>query len=112
MNDQQSLEGYLQRLVVAQLRAGELLEGRDSLNKLVIHGRNAEYLDMLNLLNEANASGSDQVSARTCQTIVKFFESGVRGDSGPQTGLALGVCEADLELIQKESEEQFILPFS
>ena len=53
MNDQQSLEGYLKRLVVALLRAGELLEARDSLNKLVIHGKNPEYLDMLKLLNDA-----------------------------------------------------------
>jgi len=49
--------------------AGEPLEGRDSLNKLVIHARSAEYLDKLHLRNEAIASGSDQVSTRTCQTI-------------------------------------------
>jgi len=111
MNDQQSLEGYLKRLVVAQLRAGELLEGRDGLNKLVIHVRNAEYLDMLNLLNEAIASGSDQVSARTCQTIVQFLESGVRGnaDSRPETGLAIGVSEADLGLVQTDPEQELIL---
>jgi len=109
MNDQQSLEGYLKRLVVAQLRAGELLEGKDSLNKLVIHARNAEYLDMLHLLNEAIASSSDQVSARTCQTIVQFLESGVRGNSRPETGLALGVSEADLGLVPTEPEQEFIL---
>jgi len=109
MNDQQNLEGYLKRLVVAQLRAGELLEGRDSLNKLVIHGRNAEYVDMLYLFDEAIASSSDQVSARTCQTIIQFLESGVRGNSRPETGLALGVSEADLGLVQAEPEQEFIL---
>jgi len=109
MNDLQNVEGYLKRLVVAQLRTGDLLEGRDGLNKLVIHVRNAEYLDMLNLLNEAIASGSDQVSARTCQTIVQFLESGVRGDFRPETRLALGVSEADLGLVQTEPEQEFIL---
>lgn len=109
MNDQQSLEGYLKRLIVALLRTGELLEGRDSLNKLVIHGRNAEYVDMLHLLDEAIASSSDQVSARTCQTIIQFLESGVRGDSRPETGLALGVSEADLGIVQTVPEQEFIL---
>ena len=109
MNDQQSLEGYLKRLVVAQLRAGELREGRDGLNKLVIHARNAEYVDMLHLFDEATASSSDQVSARTCQTIIQFLESGVRENSRPETGLALGVSEADLGLVQTEPEQEFIL---
>lgn len=109
MNDQQHLEGYLKRLVVAQLRAGELLEGRDSLNKLVIHGRNAEYVDMLHLLDEGIASSSDQVSARTCQTIIQFLESGVRGDSRPETGMALGVSEADLGIVQTVPEQELIL---
>jgi hypothetical protein len=99
----------LKRLVVAQLRAGELLEGRDSLNKLVIHGRTPEHLDMLHLLNEGIASGSDQVSVRTCQTIVRFLESGVREDSRSETGLALGGSEADVELLQIGSEQELIL---
>ena len=81
MNDQQSLEGYLKRLVVALLRSGELLEARDGLNKLVIHGKNPEYLDMLKLFNDAVMSESDQASARTCETIVQFLESGVRGNT-------------------------------
>ena len=109
MNDQQNLVGYLKRLVVAQLRAGELPEGRDSLNKLVIHGRNAEHVDMLHLLDEAIASTSTEASTRTCQTIIQFLESGVRGDSRPETGLALGVSEADLGLVQTEQEQEFIL---
>ena len=109
MNDQQNLVGYLKRLVVAQLRAGELPEGRDSLNRLVIHGRNAEYVDMLHLLDEAIASSCTEASTRTCQTIIQFLESGVRGDSRPDTGLALGVSEADLGLVQTEQEQEFIL---
>jgi hypothetical protein len=92
---QQNLEGYLKRLVVAQLRAGDLLEGQDNLNKLMIHGRNTEYLDMLHLLNEAIAAGSHEASTRTCQTIIQFLDSGIRGntDSRPGSGLALGVSE-------------------
>ena len=112
MNDQQSLEGYLKRLVVAQLRAGELLEAREGLNKLVIHGKNPEYLDMLKLCNDAVTSESVQALARTSETIVQFLESGVRGnrDARATHGLALGVSEADLGLVQKDVvEEEFIL---
>jgi tetratricopeptide (TPR) repeat protein len=110
MNDRQSLEGYLKRLVISQLRAGELLEGQDSLNQLVIYGRNSEYLDMLNAVNGAIASGSVQDSARTCQAIIQFLEGGVprKADSRPETGLALGVSEGNLGLTEKESEEELI----
>jgi len=57
-------------------------------------------------------SDSDQASARTCKTIVQFLESGVRGnpESHAAYGLALGVSEADLGLVQKDVvEEEFIL---
>ena len=60
-------------------------------------------------LNEGITSGSDQVSVRTCQTIVRFLESAVREDSRSETGLALGVSEADLGLLQIGSEQEFIL---
>ena len=73
MNDTQNLEGYLKRLVVAQLRAGDLLEGRDGLNQLVIYGRTTGYLDLLRLLNEAIAAGTDEGSARTCQRLSKSW---------------------------------------
>ena len=111
MNDTQNLEGYLKRLVVAQLRAGDLLEGRDNLNKLVIHSRTTEYLDMLHRLNKAIAAGSHEASTRTCQTIIQFLESGVGGntDSLPATGLALGVSELDLGLVQDEPQQEFVL---
>ena len=111
MNDTQNLEGYLKRLVVAQLRGGDLLEGRDNLNKLVIHSRTTEYLDMLHRLNKAIAAGSPEASTRTCQTIIQLLESGVGGntDSLPATGLALGVSELDLGLVQEEPEQEFVL---
>ena len=57
-------------------------------------------------------SDSAQASARTCETIVQFLESGVSGnrDSQAAYGLALGVSEADLGLVQKDVvEEEFIL---
>jgi tetratricopeptide (TPR) repeat protein len=111
MNDQQNLEGYLKRLVVAQLRVGDLLDGRDGLNQLIIHGKNSEYLDILNLLNEAIAAGSPEASTRACQTIIQVLESGVRGnaDSQPATGLALGGSELDLGLVQDEPQQEFVL---
>jgi hypothetical protein len=111
MNDRRDLEGYLKRLVVAQLRAGELHEGREGLNVLVIHGKNAGYLDMLHLLNEAIASSSDQVSAGSCQTIIQFLETGIRGNTDSQgySGLALRVSELDLGLVPPEPEPEVVL---
>ena len=67
---------------------------------------------MLKLCNDAVTSESDQASARTSETIVQFMESGVRGnrDARATHGLALGVSEADLGLVQKDVvEEEFIL---
>jgi hypothetical protein len=109
MNDQQNLEEYLKRLVVVQLRAGELIEGRDNLNKLVIQGRTAEYLDLLRQFNEAIAAGTDEGSARACQTTIQVLENGVRADSRPATGLALGVSELDLGLVQDEPQREVVL---
>jgi tetratricopeptide (TPR) repeat protein len=111
MNDTQNLEGYLKRLVVAQLRAGELIEGRDNLDKLGDSRQTTDYADLLHPLNEAIAAGTHEVSTRTCQTIIQFLESGVRGnaDSQPATGLALGVSELDLGLVQDEPQQEFVL---
>ena len=67
---------------------------------------------MLKLFNDALASGSDQTSARTCQAIVQFLESGVRvkADSKSSSGLALGVSEADLQCGHNDAlVEEFIL---
>jgi tetratricopeptide (TPR) repeat protein len=109
MNDTQNLEGYLEQLVVAQLRAGDLLEGRENLNQLVIHSRTTGYLDLLRLLNEAIAAGTDEGSARACQTTIQVLENGVRADSRPATGLALGVSQLDLGLVQDEPQQEVVL---
>jgi hypothetical protein len=109
INDQQNLEGYLKRLVVAQLRAGDLLEGRENLNKLVIHSRTTGYLDLLRQFNEAIAAGTDEGSARACQTTIQVLENGVRADSRPATGLALGVSELDLGLVHDEPQREVVL---
>ncbi len=66
---------------------------------------------MLHRLNKAIADGSHEASTRTCQTIIQLLESGVGGntDSLPATGLALGVSELDLGLVQDEPQQEFVL---
>ena len=64
----------------------------------------ASHEDQLRL-----AHGLEKVGTLEAATIIQFLESGVRGDSRPETGLALGVSEADLGLVQTEQEQQLIL---
>ena len=104
MNDQRDLEGYLKSLVIAELRSGQFAQGRDNLNKLVIHGKNAAYVDMLQLLDRSAAETN-------CQTIIKFLETGIREDAGGRTGggWALGVSEEDLGLAKNIPEQELVL---
>ena len=70
--------------------------------------RNAEYRDMLHLLNEAIGVDSDSaVAERNCGTIIRFLETRLREDTQGRTGggLALGVSEADLALCHSLQEQ-------
>lgn len=58
MNDMEELEENLRRLAILQLREGDFRGAHDSLNKMVIYGKNNAYLDLLNLVLEANVSES------------------------------------------------------
>lgn len=111
MNDRQDLEKYLKRLVIRQMKAGDLQEARDHLNKLVVYAKNSDHVDLLNLLNEAMASGSPQDLARTCQIVVQFLETGTREqtDSEGETGMALGVSELDLGFAGSDSEDILVI---
>ena len=64
LHDHQRMEGYLRHLVILQLRAGNLREGREGLNQLVVNGNDGLYLDLLNLLNEAMIKGSMTISKK------------------------------------------------
>jgi hypothetical protein len=107
MNERQELEGYLKRLVVAELRSGRVADAQDDFNKLVIYGKNPDYLDMFHMLNQIVA-GSDLAADQRYTTIVNFLETGIRYSAPvPTTGLALGVSE--LDLASTALEHEFVL---
>ena len=76
MNDKEKLEGYLKRLVLVQLRADEVRDARESLNKLVVYGSSSFYLDLLNLINEAALDQSPEVMKKTVQKVIRALEAG------------------------------------
>ena len=98
MGDKEKLEGYLKRLVLVQLRADELRDARESLNKLVVYGSESFYLDLLNLINEATLDESPEVMQKTIQKVIRALDAGSLEQYQPEAGasLALGVSELDL----------------
>jgi len=98
MNDKEKLESYLKRLVLIQLRADELRDARESLNKLVVYGSSSFYLDLLNLINEATMDQSPEVMKKTIQQISRALETGTleKDQVEASSPLALGVSELDL----------------
>jgi tetratricopeptide (TPR) repeat protein len=99
MNDKKKLEGYLKRLVILQLRADEIREARETLNKLVVYGKSSFYLDLLNMINEATVESNLAALQITAQKLIQALERGsfeANGDPMAHVGLALGVSELDL----------------
>ncbi len=98
MNDRHKLEDYLKRLVILQLREGNLREGRDSFNKMVVYGQSGAYLDLLNALNDAIVTGLPEVMQETSQKVIDALEKGPceKEENSSGIGLALGVSELDL----------------
>ncbi|MCI0419928.1 MAG: hypothetical protein L0387_06775 [Acidobacteria bacterium] len=98
MNDKEKLEGYLKRLVLVQLRANEVRDARESLNKLVVYGQSSFYLDLLNLINEATLDQTPDNMRNTVQQVIRALERGCfdKNELGGGMGLALGVSELDL----------------
>jgi len=98
MNDKEQLEGYLKRLVLMQLRADEVRDARESLNKLVVYGSSSFYLDLLNLINEATLEQSPEVMKKAIQKVIRALEAGSleKDQTEPSQQLALGVSELDL----------------
>jgi len=111
MNDKEKLEGYLKRLVLVQLRANEVRDARESLNKLVVYGSSSFYLDLLNLINEATLDESPEVMKKTIQKVIRALETGsLEKDQNECTApLALGVSELDLGMgLTFEEEIAFV----
>ena len=111
MNDKEKLEGYLKRLVLLHLRANEVRDARESLNKLVVYGSSSFYLDLLNLINEAALDSSQEVMTKTIQKVIRSLEAGsLEKDSKEMSApLALGVSELDLGMgLTFEEEIAFV----
>ncbi|MGH9427641.1 MAG: tetratricopeptide repeat protein [Terriglobia bacterium] len=98
MNDKEKLEGYLKRLVLIQLRADEVRDARESLNKLVVYGSSSFTLDLLNMINEATLEQSPEVLKETIQKVIRALEAGSLEKDQPEAAApsAPGVSELDL----------------
>ena len=111
MNDKEKLEGYLKRLVLLHLRANEVRDARENLNKLVVYGSSSFYLDLLNLINEAALDQSQEVMTRTVQRVIRSLEAGSleKDQKEMSAPLALGVSELDLGMgLTFEEEIAFV----
>lgn len=112
MNDKEKLEGYLKRLVILQLRAGEVREARETMNKLVVYGQSSFYLDLLNMVNQAITDSTPDTLKAVVQQVIQALERGsLEKNDDPMTsvGLALGVSELDLGMgMDLEEELQFL----
>jgi tetratricopeptide (TPR) repeat protein len=108
LNDREKLERYLKRLVILQLRADEVRDARESLNKLVVYGQCSFYLDLLNMINEASLESGPEVLKGAAEKIVHALERGSlekHEDAMAHFGLALGVSELDLGMGMTLEEE-------
>ena len=111
MNDKEKLEGYLKRLVLVQLRADDVRDARESLNKLVVYGSSSFYLDLLNLINEATLDQTPEVMKKAIQKVIRALESGRLEEDQKELSapLALGVSELDLGMgLTFEEEIAFV----
>jgi tetratricopeptide (TPR) repeat protein len=112
LHDQPRMEGYLRHLVILQLRGGNLREGRDGLNQLVVHGNDNLYLDLLNLLNEGMMKDSVDNLQQTCQQVIQALELGGLDlqDPSSDTGMALGVSDLDLGIsLEVQPQEELLM---
>ena len=111
MNDKEKLENYLKRLVLLHLRANEVRDARENLNKLVVYGSSSFYLDLLNLINEAALDQSQEVMTRTIQRVIRSLEAGSleKDQKEMSAPVALGVSELDLGMgLTFEEEIAFV----
>jgi len=112
LQDQSRMEGYLRRVVTLQLRGGNLREGRDGLNQLVVHGRDSLYLDLLNLLNEGMIEGSADNLQEVCQQVIQALELGGLDIEDPSSdaGMPLGVSDLDLGMgLEVQPQEDLLM---
>jgi Flp pilus assembly protein TadD len=112
MNEREKLESYLKRLVILQMRANQLRDARDSLNKLVVHGQSGLYVDLSNLLNEAMLDSTPEALRNTAAQVILALEKGSfesHEDPLASVGLALGISELDLGMGMTPEEDSSFL---
>jgi tetratricopeptide (TPR) repeat protein len=112
MNEREKLESYLKRLVILQMRANQLRDARDSLNKLVVHGQSGLYVDLSNLLNEAMLDLTPEALRNTVAQVILALEKGSfesHEDPLASVGLALGISELDLGMGMTPEEDSSFL---
>jgi tetratricopeptide (TPR) repeat protein len=112
MNEREKLESYLKRLVILQMRANQLRDARDSLNKLVVHGQSGLYVDLSNLLNEAMLDSTPEALRNTVAQVILALEKGSfesHEDPLASVGLALGISELDLGMGMTPEEDSSFL---
>lgn len=98
MNGQDQLEGYLKRLALVQLRAGERAEARESLNRLAVYSSSDFYLDLLRMMDDAGFEQPPVAMKKTMQKVIEALEAGKlqKEQAGGAAPVALGVSELDL----------------
>ena len=110
MNDKEKLEAYLKRLVLIQLRAEDVCDAREGLNKLVLYGSASFYVDLLKLINEAALDESPEVLKKAIQRVIRALETGsLEQSQSAAAPMALGVSELDLGMgLTFEEEIAFV----
>ena len=112
MNETEKLESYLKRLAILQMRANQLRDARDSMNKLMVHGQSSFYVDLSNLLNEAMLDSTPEAIKNTLAQVILALEKGSfesHEDPLAGVGLALGISELDLGMGMTPEEDSSFL---
>jgi hypothetical protein len=94
------------------MRANQLRDARDSLNKLVVHGQSGLYVDLSNLLNEAMLDSTPEALRNTVAQVILALEKGSfesHEDPLASVGLALGISELDLGMGMTPEEDSSFL---
>lgn len=112
MNEREKLESYLKRLVILQMRANQLRDARDSMNKLVVYGQSSSYVDLSNLLNEAMLGSTPEALKNTVAQVILTLEQGSfesHEDPLADVDRALGISELDLGMGMTPEEDSSFL---
>ncbi len=106
MSDKEALEVCLKRLVILQLRGGQTRDARESLNKLVNHGKSSFYLDLLNMIDDTAMDPNADMRGAVQKVIHALERGGLeKEESAQDAGVPLGVSELDLGMGTAFEEE-------